>query len=287
MSIERHHGEVSERTGQTHIQLPCPTFWPIVFAFGVTLLLAGLVTYWAVSAVGFIVALTGAVRWWHNVIPVEEHELVEIESERRPAPILAEARSVLRLAAGEHGHRVHIPERVHPYSAGIKGGLAGGVAMAILACLYGLIAEHSIWYPINLLAGVVIPGLGNASLAQLRAFDALAFVAAVVGHGILSILVGVVYAAIMPMFPKYAPLWAGILVPLFWSALVATTLNVLNPALNGRISWPWFVACQVAFGLVGGYVIARSTNISTLQSRPLAQRAALHFPSDEHPNTKA
>src|SRR5581483_3878542 len=121
-------------------------------------------------------------------------------------------------------------------------------------------------------AGVVIPGLGNASLAQLRAFDALAFVAAVIGHGILSILVGVVYAAIMPMFPKYAPLWAGILVPLFWSALVATTLNVLNPALNGRISWPWFVACQVAFGLVGGYVIARSTNISTLQSRPLAQR---------------
>src|SRR5579875_1226040 len=176
MSIERHHGEVSERTEQTHIQLPAPTFWPMILAFGITLLFAGLVTYWAVSAVGFIIAFTGVIRWWHNVIPVEEHELVEIEEAHRPEPILAEARSVLRLQAGEHGHRVHIPEQVHPYSAGLKAGIAGGVAMAILACLYGLIVEHSIWYPVNLLAGVVIPGLGNASLAQLRSFDALAFV---------------------------------------------------------------------------------------------------------------
>ncbi len=286
MSIERHHGEAAERTGETHIQLPAPTFWPMVFAFGITLLFGGLLTYWAVSAVGFLVAISGALKWWHSVIPVEEHELLEIDTAHRPAPIVAEARSVLRLQAGEHGHRMHIPERVHPYSAGWKGGLAGGAAMAILACLYGLIAQHSIWYPVNLLAGVVIPGMGDVSLQQLRAFDPLAFVAALIGHGILSILVGVVYAAIMPMFPKYAPLWAGILVPLFWSGLVATTLGVLNPAMNGRISWPWFIACQVAFGLVGGYVIARSTNIQTLQSRPLAQRAALHFPVDEPPTTK-
>jgi hypothetical protein len=91
-------------------------------------------------------------------------------------------------------------------------------------------------------------------------------------------LMGIVYAAILPMFPKYAPFWAGILMPLFWSGLVATTLNILNPVMNERISWPWFVACQLAFGLVGGYVIARSTNIQTMQSLPLAERASLHAP---------
>ena len=148
-------------------------------------------------------------------------------------------------------------------------------------CLYGLITQHSIWYPVNLLAGVVVPGLGDATLQQLKHFNRLAFVAALIGHGILSVLVGIVYAVIMPMFPKYAPLWAGILMPLFWSGLVATSLSILNPALNDRISWPWFVLCQLAFGLVGGYVIARSTNIKTMQSLPLAARASLHYPSDE------
>ena len=159
--------------------------------------------------------------------------------------------------------------------------------MAALACLYGLIAQHSIWYPVNLLAGVVIPNLGNQSLEQLRAFNGLAFAAAFIGHGILSILMGIVYAAILPMFPKYAPFWAGILMPLFWSGLVATTLGILNPAMNDRVSWPWFVGCQLAFGLVGGYVIARSTNIQTMQSWPLAERAYLDAPGLKPPREDA
>ena len=37
-------------------------------------------------------------------------------------------------------------------------------------------------------------------------------------------------------------------------------------------------SCQLAFGLVGGYVIARSTSISTMQSWPIAERAFLHAP---------
>jgi hypothetical protein len=55
-------------------------------------------------------------------------------------------------------------------------------------------------------------------------------------------------------------------------------LNILNPVLNERISWPWFVVCQLAFGLVGGYVIARSTSIRTMQSWSLAERAFIEAP---------
>jgi hypothetical protein len=278
MAHEIHHGEAGERSEQTHVELPAPTFWPIVFAFGITLLFAGFVTHWAVSAVGLVITLRGAVGWWHNVIPHEEHEEVPIEPSLRPAPIPVEARSVVRLQAGEHGHRVRIPEEVHPYSAGLWGGLAGGAAMAALACLYGLIAQHSIWYPVNLLAGTVIPDLGNATVEQLRAFNGLALVAALIGHIAISILVGIVYAVMLPMFPRYAPFWAGILMPLFWSGLVATVLNIINPVLNQRINWPWFVVCQLAFGLVGGYVIARSTNIKTMQSWSLAERAFVEAP---------
>jgi hypothetical protein len=278
MAHEIHHGEAGERTEQTHIVLPAPTFWPIIFAFGLTLLFAGLVTHWAVSAVGLIIALRGAVGWWHTVIPHEEHEAVPVEPELRPAPVLVETRSVVRLQVGEQGHRVRIPEEVHPYSAGIWGGLAGGAAMAALACLYGLVAQHSIWYPVNLLAGVVIPDMGHASVEQLRALNGLALAAASVGHIGISILMGIIYAVMLPMFPKYAPFWAGILMPLFWSGLVATALNVIDPAMTGRINWPWFVICQLAFGLVGGYVIARSTSIKTMQSWSLAERAFVEAP---------
>jgi hypothetical protein len=66
---------------------------------------------------------------------------------------------------------------------------------------------------------------------------------------------------------------------------VAVTLNLLNPALNQRISWPWFVVCQLAYGLVGGYVIARSTSISTMQSWNFAERAGLHAPG-LHPGSE-
>jgi len=152
--------------------------------------------------------------------------------------------------------------------------------MAVLACLYGLIAYHSIWYPINLLAGVVLPDMGSETVQQLTKLNGLAFTAAFVGHLSISILVGVLYAVMLPMFPKYATFWAGILVPVLWSGVVATTLNFINPALNSRISWPWFVVCQLGFGLVGGYIIARSTSIRTMQTWSLAERMFLETPQD-------
>lgn len=288
MSVEVGHGEAGEHTGESHIVLPAPTFWPIVFAFGITLIFAGVVTHWSVTAVGFVLAVRGVIGWWFNVITHEEHEEVPIDPHLRPEPILVEARSVVRLRAGEGQHRVRIPEEVHPYSAGIGGGLAGGAAMAVLACLYGLVAQHSIWYPVNLLAGAVIPQIGMDTVEQLRHFNGLAFFAALIGHAGLSILVGIVYAVMLPMFPKYAPFWAGILMPLFWSALVAVSLSLLNPALNGRINWPWFVVCQLGYGLVGGYFIARSTSIKTMQTWTIAERAFLEAPGvippreDEH-----
>ena len=278
MASEKHHGEAGEQTAESHIQLPAPTFWPMILAFGITLLGAGLVTHWVVSVVGLIVSCYGVNGWWHNVIPHEEHEEVEINEELRAAPIVVEARSVIRIRPGDQEHRKLVPETVQPYSAGLWGGLAGGAAMAALAVLYGIVAQHSIWYPVNLLSGVVLPYMGDASLEQLRAFNAPAFFAALAGHVVISILVGVVYAVMLPMFPRYAFFWAGILMPLFWSGLVATTLNVINPAMNQRISWPWFVVAQLGFGLVGGYVIAQATSIRTMQSWTLADRLFVDAP---------
>lgn len=275
------HGEAGERTEQSSIEMPAPSSWPMVLAFGIVLLAGAFVTNYVVGVVGLAIALRAAIGWWREVIPVEQHESVAVDPALRPAPILIEARSVIRLQVGEERHRMRVPQEIHPYSAGLWGGLAGGAAMAGLACLYGLAVQHSIWYPVNLLAGVVLPSIGAETTEQLKAFDGVAFAAALAGHAVISVLVGLVYAVILPMFPKYAPLWAGILMPLFWSGLIATALGLVNPALNQRISWPWFVACQLAFGLVGGFVIARSTRIETMQSFGLATRAFLKTPGLE------
>lgn len=256
--------------------MPAASFWPMVFAFGVALLFAGLVTHWAVTVVGLVIGFRSALGWWHQVIPHEEHEWVpHRHPTERADPIRVSTLSVANLRAGEGSHRVHIPEKVHPYSSGIKGGLAGGAAMAVLACLYGQVAHGSIWYPINLLAASVMPELSTASDATLNQFSMKAFIAACIGHGGISLLVGMLYAVALPMFPRRAPLWAGILAPVLWSGLVAAFLELINPLLNSRISWPWFVVCQLGFGLVGGFVIARSERIETMQSWPFAYRAGV------------
>lgn len=263
------------------IEMPAPTAWPFVTAFGIALVVAGLVTHPAVSAVGFVVLLRGAVGWWRDVLPKEKHEWVHVPAAERVAPVLVAARSVDHLRVGTGGHRVRIPAEIHAYSAGFKGGIAGGVAMAVVASIFGLISHGSIWYPINLLAAGVVPSLAGADYEHLRQFSATGLLAGVIMHGIMSPLVGVLYAVLLPMFPRRAGLWSGLITPVVWSALIASTLNIINPTLNERVDWTWFVASQVAFGLVCGYIVARTQKIKTMQSWSLSARAGMEAPSEE------
>jgi hypothetical protein len=287
MEQDIQYGEAGERGDATEIQMPAPTLWPLVLALGVMLLFAGIAVHTSlVSYAGILIGIISSVGWWRVVIPEEEHEASYVDPQRRPSPIQVGARTVMHLQLGEESHRVRIPEEIHPYSAGILGGLAGGAVMAGLACLYGLFAHHSIWYPVNLLAGVVIPSIGHETDAQLQAFDGFALGAAFTGHVVISMLVGVLYAVALPMFPKFAALWAGIFMPIIWSGVIATVLSLVNPTLNEHISWPWFVACQLGFGLVGGFVIARSTSIRTMQSWTLAERAFVDAPGVSPKDTK-
>jgi hypothetical protein len=267
------------RSGSSNtIEVPAPTPWPFVTSFGLALLFAGLVTSLAVSIVGLVVILFGAVGWFRDVLPVPKEELVAIAT--TPAPIFVRStRRVAHLQAGAEGHRVYIPVTVHPYSAGLLGGALGGVGMAIIACLYGLIAQGSLWYPVNLLAAAALPSLAEAGPAELKAFHVSGFAIALLIHGIISLLVGLLYAAILPMMPsRFTAFWGSFLAPVLWTALVASTLHLTNPALNAKIAWGWFIASQVAFGLITGFIVAHSKEVETAQSWPLAARAGVEAP---------
>ncbi len=264
------------------IAMPAPTVWPLVTALGITLGCAGLVTHMAVSVVGLVLFLRGLVGWWRDVLPVEKHEAVPVPPPaQRVAPVQTRLHTVAHLRLGERGHRVHIPAEIHPYSAGIKGGIVGGIAMAIVAVAYGIIAHGSPWYPINLLAAVALPMSSQISLEELKAFHALALVVALISHAVISLLVGLLYAAMLPMLPRHPAFWGGLMTPLMWTGLIWAFLDVINPTLNQHIDWRWFIASQVAFGMTGGFVIARSERIETMQTWPMAARAGLETPEVE------
>ncbi len=155
--------------------------------------------------------------------------------------------------------------------------------MAMVACVYGFIGYRSIWYPINLLAAVAMPSLAQADVAHLAAFNSAGFVVALISHGLISILVGLLFAILLPMLPsRRAAFWSSFMSPVLWSALIWATLRLINPALNARIDWLWFIASQIAFGLTTGYVVHHSRMVETMQTWPLAARAGIEAPGVMH-----
>jgi hypothetical protein len=85
------------------IELPAPTAWPVVLAFGVTLIFAGLVTSAALSLLGLPSAVTGMLGWFREVFPHEAHVSVRVLQEETAA--FTKRRNVARLQAGGESSR--------------------------------------------------------------------------------------------------------------------------------------------------------------------------------------
>lgn len=258
--------------GKNGIELPAPTAGPVVVAGGVTLLGAGYLIHPMLAIVGVFAVLLGCVGWFHDVLPVERTEVVPA-FEQPPVP--PSPRGVLALQVGTNAHRMRLPLEVYPYSVGLKAGLAGAAAMAIVACLFGLVTHGSIWYPINLLAAAGSAVLTRANEEQLARFSAGGLILASVAHLSLSVLVGILYAALLPIFSRRPILTAAVFLPMLMSGITWALLRAVNPVLDERIEWTWFIASQVAFGVVVGWVVSRTEPIATAQSLPLAVRAGL------------
>ena len=258
------------------IEVPASTAWPLVLAFGFALMFAGLLTSASVSFLGLVLALAGCVGWFREVFPHEHEETVSVALEEQR--VSTERRVVERLPIAPELVRAWLPLETYPISAGIKGGLAGGLAMAVLACAYGLLKMGSIWFPINLLAATVYAQSLRLGPGQLNSFHADSFIIALFLHGLGSIFVGLLYGAMLPMFARRPIVLGGLIAPLLWSGLLYSIMELLNPMLASRVNWYWFMASQIAFGVVAGLVVMQNHRVSTRENVPFLLRAGIEAP---------
>jgi hypothetical protein len=235
------------------VEMPRPTVWPLVLGLGLALAAAGVAFGLAFVLVGAAVFVAGLAGWVLQLLPGEGHVHEELTGSR-PAPVEARPGTVEQLQVGLPGHRLRLPEKVHPISAGVRGGIVGGLVMPLPALAWGLLSGHGIWYPVNLLAGMALPGVANKPLEQ---FDLTLLVVGVLIHAAISVVLGLLYGVLLPTLPDLPrPLaWGGLLMPLLWTAVGYGLLGIANPLLHRGVDWPWFMVSQFLFGLAAAWVV--------------------------------
>jgi hypothetical protein len=232
------------------LEMPRPTAAPLVLVLGMTLLAAGVALGLGFLVVGAAVVVTGLAIWIGQLLPGRGH--VHELTEARPLAVTAAAPGgVERLRPGMPGYRLRLPEDVHPISAGLKGGLVGGVLMLVPALLWGLFSGHGLWYPVNLLAGIVLPGIGQMSVPELEQFHTMLVVVALVVHVAMCMVIGIVFGVLLPTLPEIPrPIaWGGLLMPILWTGASYLAMQMVNAVLPGYVNWPWFIVSQLVFGI--------------------------------------
>lgn len=270
------HGAPGARTTEDHVvSLPEPTPWPFVLALGVCLLVASLVLTAYVGALGFALAVAGTIGWFKDIFPHERHENVPVST--AVVAIKPSNERVARIQVDET-HRAQLPLQTFPIVSGIKGGIAGGIAMIIPAEIYGLIRYHSLWYVVNLLGGAGVGAWRDPTPQELSHFHWPAFLIANAIQGVTTLLVGLLYGAMLPIWPRRPVLLGGIVAPVLWTGLLRSVLGIVNPYFSTHIDWFSFALSQVFFGVVAGYVVSRTGQLRRLRQVPLSVRLGVETP---------
>ena len=214
--------------------------------------------------------------WFRQVLPHEHHVAVEAtvpaEEEALAAP------EVLHVAAAEKIQRAWLPLKVYPVVSGVRGGLAGGVAMAIIAILYGIVFARSIWYPINLIAGSLYSSGAMPSNQALMQFHPAWLLFAVALHLTVCTLVGLLYGAMLPMLPGRPILWGGVVAPCSGAASSTRYSTSSIRCSTRRSTGIGSPLRRWRSELWQELVVVRHNKQWTTENLPLAMRAGIEAP---------
>jgi len=164
------------------------------------LLFTGMVTNVAVGALGLILLLMGRSAGFRQVLPHEAHEAIKVQA--KDIRIFSTRTMQERLPTSDMHRKITSRAELHILS-GVKGGLAGGAAMTIPgSALWSLeISQHLVCGETCSRQGAssVWAGASNAFLSEFHLRGLLARLAI---HAVTSVLVGLLYGAVLPMFPR-------------------------------------------------------------------------------------
>jgi hypothetical protein len=260
MSIDPHDSSTHSTEADT-VSMPRPTIAPLVLAAGLAMAALGVALGPAFLVVGALILLTGLGLWVSELLPGRGHFHEPLaEPSRRARMVAAIDGGVEHLQAGMPGYRLRMPETVHPISAGLKGGIVGGLVMTVPALAYGVFSGHGLWYPANLLTGMLVPRVDRMSTAELEQFRPALLLIAIVIHAVNSVVFGMIYGVLLPTLPRIPrPIaWGGLLIPLLWSGVSYVTMGFVTPMLRRDLDWPWFIASQFVFGVVAALAVMRT-----------------------------
>ena len=135
--------------------------------------------------------------------------------------------------------------------------------MLFRSILWGVASGHGVWYPVNLLAGTVVPNLGDLPAEELSRFHADWFAVALTMHASLTMAFGIAFALLAPRLkPIPASIaWGGLMFPLLWTGMSYALMGVVNPTFRQLVNWPWFIVSQFVFGMAAAVVVERSEKV--------------------------
>src|ERR1700722_7997271 len=124
--------ELKTPEGLDGIRMPRPTAGPMIMGVGIVSVAAGVPFGISLSVAGAILFVAGLTIWIRDLMPGRGHfHEQRVPPARRPREIAVAPGTVEQLQAGMPGYRMRLPLHVHPISAGIRGGLCGGLLMPV------------------------------------------------------------------------------------------------------------------------------------------------------------
>ncbi|MBA4187977.1 MAG: hypothetical protein C0467_08150 [Planctomycetaceae bacterium] len=263
---------MTHSTGETTdhkpgIEMPKPTVWPMVLALAITLIAAAAALgAWAFAVIGGLLFVVSFCGWMGALLPGRGHESEPL-THPLPTTITGRTGTVEHLQPGMTGYRFRLPEKVHPISAGLKGGVVGGIVMTFPALAWGVLSGHGLWFPVNLLAGLALPSVDDLSVPELEQFRMGLFLIGLVIHVVMSATIGLIYGVMLPTIPgavKWQIIIGGIVLPLVWTGVSHGMMGIANPVLQHYVDWFWFAISQLIFGLAAAIVVVRSEKIAVM-----------------------
>ena len=154
-----------------------------------------------------------------------------------------------------------VSSHVYSIEAGVIGGALGGLAMVLVAVVYGLFSGKGVWYPVNLIAAAVIRGWQNAPPELFTQFNPTGLIFGAAIHLIISVIIGVLFALLLPTLPGPPFLWAFVVGPVLWFGAYFGVLPLVNPVMVRNIDLPSFFYAHVFYSFVLGWWLQRSPQI--------------------------